>query len=77
MGDQQQRSAKAAEVALEPLHRFGVEVVGGLIHQQGIGVGEQGGGDRHPLAISPREIAHFGIKVINTQLAENDLGVGF
>ncbi len=77
MGDQQQRAAKTAQIALQPLHRFGVEMVGGLVHQQGVGVGQQGGGDRHPLSIPPRQIPHLGLKVIDAQPTENRLGVGF
>jgi hypothetical protein len=52
-------------------------VVGGLVHQQGIGVGQEGSGDRHPLAVAAGQIPHPRIEIFNTQLAQHHLGAGF
>ena len=41
MGHGEDGAGVAGEVALEPLHRLGVEVVGGLVEQQQAGLLEQ------------------------------------
>ena len=41
MGDQDEGARVVGEEAFEPLHRVDVEVVGGLVEQQEVGVGEQ------------------------------------
>jgi hypothetical protein len=45
------------QVALQPGNRFGVEVVGGFIEQQDVGLGQQQAAQRHPAALAARE--HF------------------
>ena len=46
----------ALEVALEPLHRLGVEVVGGLVEQQQVGLLEQQLAQRDPAALATGEV---------------------
>ena len=46
---------------LEPGHRFGVQVVGGLVEQQHVGLGEQQAGERHAPALAARELGHLQI----------------
>ena len=58
VGDKHQGPAKTLQKALQPLHPMGIEVVGGFIQQQHIGIGHQGSGQGHPLAIAPGEVAH-------------------
>ena len=41
MGDGQDRALVVGEVLLEPQHALGVEVVGGLVEQQQVGLGQQ------------------------------------
>ena len=52
MGDRQDRALVFGQVLLEPLHAFGVEVVGRLVEQQQVGLGQQQLAQRHatPLA---------------------------
>ena len=44
------------EVALEPLHRLGVEVVGGLVEEQQVGLLEEQLAQRHPAPLATREV---------------------
>ena len=55
MADQQQGLRIAPEVVLEPQARLEVEVVGRLVQQQQVGLGEQHGGERHAHAPAARE----------------------
>ena len=42
----------------EPQRAFQVEIVGRLVEQQQVGLGEQGGGERHPHAPAAGEFRH-------------------
>ena len=46
MGDEQQRRAAVDEELLHPLHRFHVEVIGGFVEQQDVGLGDQRAGQQ-------------------------------
>ena len=41
MGDDEQGTAEAGEVVLQPVEAAGVEVVGGLVEQQHVGLAEE------------------------------------
>ena len=56
MGDGQDGAGVGREVALQPLHRLGVEVVGGLVEQQQVGLLEQQLAQRHPAALATGEV---------------------
>ena len=47
----------ALEEALEPRDRFGVEMVGGLVEQQHVGLREQQPAQRHAAALAAGELA--------------------
>ena len=49
------------EIALEPGHRLCIQMVGRLVEQQDVGLGEQQLGQRHAPLLAARELAHFGI----------------
>ena len=49
------------EVALQPRHRLGVQVVGGLVEQQQVGLGEQQPAQRHAAALAARELRDVGV----------------
>ena len=66
----------AVEVALQPFHREGIQVVGGLVHQQHIWIGQQHGSNGDALAVATRKLADAGLEVINAKLTEDNLGVG-
>ena len=56
MGDGQHAAGVRREVAFEPLHRLGVEVVGGLVEEQQVGLLEQQLAQRHPAALAAGEV---------------------
>ena len=47
-----------AQVVFEPLHGVEVEVVGGLIEQEVIGVAEKGFGEHHPHFLAVGQLGH-------------------
>ncbi len=49
------------EEALEPGDGFGIQMVGGLVEQQQIGLLEQQPAQRHAAALAAREVAHLGV----------------
>ena len=55
--DHQRGAGEAREPGLQPQRRFQVEVVGRLVEQQQVGVGEQRGGERHAHAPAAGEFA--------------------
>ena len=62
VGDRQDGARVALEVALEPLHGLGVEVVGGLVEEQQVGLLEQQLAERDPAALATGEVVdeHLG-----------------
>jgi hypothetical protein len=70
VGDEHQRPGEAGQPALEPLDAIAVEVVGGLVEDQQVGLvglpvcthAHQGAGQRHPLGLAAREGAHLRIE---------------
>ena len=57
MGDQQDGVGVALQEALQPERRLEVEMVGRLVQQQQVGLGEEHGGERHAHAPAAGEIA--------------------
>ena len=53
VGHGDDRAGVLLQVPLQPGHRLGVEVVGGLVQQQQIGRGEQEPAQGHPPALAP------------------------
>ena len=51
---QQQSARRVGELVLQPLHRVGVEMVGGLVEDQQIGLRHQRSGDRYALSLTTR-----------------------
>ena len=56
VGHGQDAAGVRREVALEPLHRLGVEVVGGLVEQQQVGLLEQQLAQRHPAPLATGQV---------------------
>ena len=55
MRDEDERARVLGEEALEPLHGVDVEVVGGLVEQKEVGVGEQRSRQRHARELAARQ----------------------
>ena len=58
MGDRQDRAGVAGQVLFEPLHAFGVEVVGRLVEQQQVGFGQQQFAQRDAAALTAGQVRH-------------------
>jgi len=78
VGDQDDRAAVRGEELLEPSHRLQIEVVGGLVEEQHVGVAQQEPGEGHalaPAAAQRRQRAgHLGLG--EAEPAEHLLGAG-
>ena len=61
MGDRHDRAGIAGEELLEPVDRLGVEVVGGLVEEQHVGLGEQHAAQRDAALLAARKLAHDGV----------------
>ena len=61
MGDGHHGSRVLLEGALQPGHRFGIEVVGGLVEEQEIRLGQEQPAQGHPTPFSARERGHVGV----------------
>ena len=58
VGDGQDRARVGGQVLLEPLHALGVEVVGRLVEQQQVRLGQQQLAQRHPAALTAGQMGH-------------------
>ncbi len=58
VGDGDHRAGILVEVLLEPVDRFGVEVVGGLVEQQHVGLLEQKTAESHTATFATGEGGH-------------------
>ena len=56
MGDGQDRALVLGEVLLEPQHALGVEVVGRLVEQQQVGLGQQQLAQRHAALLTTGQV---------------------
>ncbi len=61
VGDDQNGARIVAQVAFEPQHRLGIEVVGRLVEQEKLGLFEEEPAQRHPAPLAARELCHLGI----------------
>ena len=80
VGDGHYGAAEAFEEHLQPLDRFGVQVVGRLVQQQHVGLGQQQAAQRHAAFFTTRQQADLGVPGRQTQRIGGDfqlvLGVG-
>ncbi len=61
VGDRHDRAGVFLEMALEPGDRFGVEVVGGLVEEEKVGLAQQDLAQRHPAPFAARDLADVGV----------------
>jgi hypothetical protein len=70
----------SAEELLQPVHRLGVQVVGGFVEQQHVGLGQQQAAQRHAALFAAGEQADLGVPGRQAQRVGGDLelvlGVG-
>jgi hypothetical protein len=55
VGDEQQPAAVLGQAGLEPGDGVDVEVVGGLVEHEQVGLGQEGTGQGHPLGLAARQ----------------------
>jgi hypothetical protein len=67
VGDRHHRAGVLGQVALEPGHRLGVQVVGGLVEQQQVGLAQQKSAQRHAAALPTGQRGHLGVAGRHTQ----------
>ena len=61
VGDDDDRARIVAERLFEPLDRLGVEMVGGLVQQQQVGLFQQGHAQGHPPPLAAGKLADRGV----------------
>src|SRR5690606_23153539 len=54
VGDGDDGAGEAVQVLLEPVHGFGIQVVGGFVEQQHVGLGQQQLAQRHAALFTAR-----------------------
>ena len=67
MGDQDHTAGERLQVMLKPGHALGVQVVGRLVQQQHIRLGQQQPGQGHAALLTARQLGHAGIVRRTTQ----------
>ncbi len=73
MGDGDHGARIFVQEAFEPGDRFGVQMVGRLVEQQHVGLGEQQPAQRHAAALAARELGDIGVPGRQTQGVGGDL----
>jgi hypothetical protein len=61
VGDDQDRARIVAQMALEPVHRPGVEMIGRLVEQQQLRLVEQQPTERHAPPLAAGQLGHVGV----------------
>ena len=64
---------KTREKLLEPIHAFGIQMVGRLIEQQHVGLGQQQTAQRHAAFFTTRQRADFGVPRRQAQRVARDI----
>ena len=73
MGDGHDRARVVLQRPLEPRHRLGVEVVGGLVEQQQVGLGEQQPAQRDAAPLAAGQGRDVGVAGRQPQRVHGDL----
>ena len=71
VGDHQQRLTSTGKIALEPFNHLKVEMVGGFVEDQQIGLREQNIGQGHTLLLTTGQLSHGLLKVADLQLRQH------
>ena len=76
MGDDQDGARIIAQMAFEPRHRLGVEVVGRLVEQQQLGLFEQQPAQRDAAPLAAGELRHLGLVRRAAQRVHRQIDLG-
>ena len=77
MGDRNDGAGVVGKEALEPVDRFGVEVVGRLVEQQQVGTRQQEAAQRHASALATGQHGDIGVVGRAAQRVHGDVDVAF
>src|SRR5262249_23081910 len=61
VGDRDDGAGVLLQVLLQPLHALGVQVVGGLVEEQQVRLGQQQAAQRDPALLAARQARHVGV----------------
>ena len=75
VGDRHHRAGVLLQEPLQPVDRLGVEVVGGLVEEQQVGVGQQQPAQRHAAPLAARQRVDVGVVGRAAQGVHGDLDV--
>ena len=76
VGDGDDCSLVLAQVLLQPGHRLGVQMVGGLVQQQQVGGPQQQAAEGHPAALAAGELGYVGVRRRQAQGVHRVLQLG-
>ena len=76
MGDDQDRAGIIAQMAFQPMHTLGVEMVGRLVEQQQLRLVEQQPAQRHAAALAAGELADIGVVGRAAQRVHRQIDLG-
>ena len=76
VGDDQDRARIVAQMAFQPVHRLGVEMVGRLVEQQQIGLVEQQPAERDAAALAAGELGDVGVVRRAAQRVHREIDLG-
>ena len=75
VGHHEQRPVASGQIALQPLYHLQVEMVGGLVEYQQVGLHQQHVGQRHSLLLTATQLSHRLLQIANLQLRQHLLGL--
>ncbi len=77
--DGDDRAAVAVEEIFEPVDGVEIEVVCGLVEEEGVGVSEERLGEKHANFLAALQLGHFALVqfIGDVEALEKDGGVGF
>ena len=70
VGDHEQCTSRASEIAFEELDRVDVEVVGRLVHDEELSLAGKHLGEGDALYLSSRQFLHELVRVVEVEVAE-------
>ena len=73
MGHRDDRAGVHLQRPLQPGHGLGVEMVGGLVQEEQVGLGEEQAAQRHPPSFATRQRGHVGVARREAERIHGDL----
>src|SRR5712664_765413 len=79
VGNDDEHAFVFAEIILQPVYGIEVQVIGGLVEEQGAGIAEEGLREEHAHFLATLQFAHFALLegAFDAEAVEQNAGVGF